>query len=85
MKFALWGIIGFVVVMWLLRTKKAVPQPDGNGRRHGAGTSGDDAEAMIRCTQCGMHIPESEAIIISRPDAVFCSEEHRIRHHRRAS
>jgi uncharacterized protein len=75
MKLLLWGAICFAVVMWLLRTKKISAKPAGS-THNSADSKHGDAEAMIRCAQCGVHIPLSEAVI-SRSNTVFCSEEHR--------
>lgn len=36
-------------------------------------------EDMVRCVQCGVHLPRSEAIL-SR-DEFFCCDEHRRLHH----
>ena len=33
-----------------------------------------EAEAMVRCAHCGLHLPESEAI--SKAGANFCSQAH---------
>jgi uncharacterized protein len=38
------------------------------------------AEPMRQCTHCRAYFPASEAVIES-PDRLFCSEEHRQRHH----
>ncbi len=34
----------------------------------------DDANNMVKCLHCGLHIPEKEAI--KQGDKVFCSLEH---------
>jgi uncharacterized protein len=41
-------------------------------RRRG---SGADAEPMVGCRQCGVHLPISEAV--EADGNYFCSEEHR--------
>jgi uncharacterized protein len=79
MKALLWAVIGFLVVMWLLRAKTssgAASSRQDAGRR---GSSG--AEPMIPCAYCGVHMPVSEAIITTA-GATFCCEEHRLRHAR---
>jgi uncharacterized protein len=78
MKFLLWGVIGFIIVRWLLRIKHARSRPDAGARDASGGLQGN-GERMIRCAQCGVYIPASEAIV-SRTDTAFCSEEHRLRH-----
>jgi uncharacterized protein len=77
MKFLVWGVLIFIVVMWLLRMKKSARKP--KAEQDHAGSKHDATETMIRCAQCGIHIPVSEAVI-GRSDAVFCSEEHRLKH-----
>ncbi|GAA4023621.1 PP0621 family protein [Actimicrobium antarcticum] len=37
-----------------------------------------DGETMVRCEECGIHIPVSEALP-GPGGRVFCSEEHRTR------
>lgn len=78
MKFLLWGVIGFIVVMWLARTRKITPHSE-HGRQSGAESKERGVEAMVRCAQCGMHIPLSEAIV-DQSHIAFCSEAHRLRH-----
>ncbi len=36
-------------------------------------------EDMVRCVQCGVHLPRSEAI--QSQDEFFCCDEHRRLHH----
>jgi uncharacterized protein len=36
------------------------------------------AEEMVRCVQCGVHLPKSESILAG--GKFFCSEEHRREH-----
>lgn len=79
MKFLLWGVIGFIVVMWLLRTKKLHAKPDITPRASQDNQPHDSAETMVRCARCSVYIPASEAVI-SQSNAVFCSEEHRLQH-----
>ena len=59
-----------IAVMWLARSLRR------RGRASDApGTPPPAREAMIACSQCGVHLPWSEA----RPGwcGVFCSEAHR--------
>lgn len=37
------------------------------------------AESMVVCQECGLRLPQSEAILLSPSDAniVFCSQEHK--------
>ena len=54
------------VVYWLLKSYAKQPQKK------------EDtfvAEDMVRCSQCGVHLPKSESILSG--GQFFCSEEHR--------
>jgi len=79
-KFLLWFAIAFFVVMWLQHEKKArmradaAPQPDPN-----ATNKKGEAEAMVQCAHCGIHVPASEALVDST-GARYCSEQHRHQH-----
>ena len=60
-------IAGFVVAWWILRGYRrsvthSVPQAPA-------------AEDMVRCAQCGVHLPRSESR--SSGDNFYCCEEHR--------
>jgi uncharacterized protein len=59
------GIVFFLV--W-----KGVARRARTGRGHGPGA---EAERMVGCRQCGVHLPISEAI--EADGNFFCSEEHR--------
>lgn len=55
------------VVYWLLKSyRKQSPKQDAP-----AATSED----MVRCTQCGVHLPKSEATLAD--GKFFCGEAHR--------
>jgi uncharacterized protein len=81
MKFLLWMAVGVVVVMWVLREKKRQrrmsdrPQGSDRGATHSALA---EPERMLRCAQCGMHFPASEALLSG--SEAFCSPEHRSLH-----
>lgn len=54
------------VVYWLLRSYlKQSPKQD----------VPPSAEEMVRCAQCGVHLPKSESILAG--GEYFCCEEHR--------
>lgn len=78
MKFLLWAAIVLVLVMWLLRGKKTLPGT-GAADTGNVGDARNGAEPMIQCAHCRIHVPASESIV-SASGAVFCSEEHRLRH-----
>jgi uncharacterized protein len=79
MKFMLLGVIGFIVVMWVLRTKQGAGKPQVGARNSADLPKGGGTEEMIRCAQCGIYIPASEAVA-GQASKVFCSEEHRKQH-----
>jgi uncharacterized protein len=54
------------VVYWLLKSyAKKPPKKD----------EAFDAEDMVRCSQCGVHLPKSESILAG--GHYYCSEAHR--------
>ncbi|MDB5796741.1 MAG: hypothetical protein JWP36_643 [Paucimonas sp.] len=96
MKLLLWVVIVFFIVMWYLHMKKSAAA--GRRRDSSAGAAGTAAgsaaapavappEPMVRCVECGLHVPASEAIRVAGPGddgrvdgPAFCSLEHRLRH-----
>ncbi|OGB20849.1 MAG: hypothetical protein A3I66_19810 [Burkholderiales bacterium RIFCSPLOWO2_02_FULL_57_36] len=78
MRLLLWGVIIFAIVMLVLHVKKAAIQRRDRGQENPQSPV-EAAETMIRCAQCGMHIPASEAVLV-QSDLAFCSEEHRLKH-----
>lgn len=55
------GLLLYVIIGNLLRRSR------GNNHVH-------DAEPMVRCAQCGLHLAEREAI--KKGDHCFCSTQH---------
>ncbi|MDO8300637.1 PP0621 family protein [Lacisediminimonas sp.] len=96
MKMLVWFIIGFFVVMWYLHAKKARQKAarrerpaDSGGAAPGASSAAPGApadapaaasESMLRCAQCGLHIPSSEAVTATDGQLSYCSDEHRRQH-----
>ncbi|HUO44394.1 MAG TPA: PP0621 family protein [Burkholderiales bacterium] len=58
------------VLWWIIR---------GSGRPSAGPRRAPAAEDMVRCAQCGVHLPRSESY--ARGSEFFCSEEH-LRLHR---
>lgn len=77
MKLLVWAVIGVVMVMWLMRSKQAKPtiRPPGAARVNDA----QEAEKMVQCAHCGVHLPLSEAVS-DASGVQFCSEEHRLQY-----
>lgn len=76
MKFLLWALLVAVVVIWLMRGKKASGDAQQPTQAPDAGV---DGEAMIRCAHCGTYVPASESFA-APSGAAYCSEEHRRLH-----
>lgn len=76
MKYLIWLLVALAVVVWLKRGRAAL---SGSQGKAGNASNRRESEAMRQCTQCGMHIPASEALT-DRAGATFCCEEHRAQH-----
>jgi uncharacterized protein len=82
MKLLFWLVIIVAVVVWLLYNKKqSVGGAPSAATKPGDKGKDKDAEVMLQCAHCGVHIPASESIV-APSGAVFCSEEHRLQHAR---
>ena len=89
MKLLLWLVLG-LVVLYVLRKKARAARKAAEEQQHQqrptaarpAGASQIEAEAMVCCAQCGVYLPESEALR-NPAEKVFCSEEHRIQYSKR--
>ena len=57
--------------IWWIRQQR---QPDRSSSR----TPPIGPQTMVACTQCGVHVPQAEAVQGQR--GVYCSEAHRQRH-----
>ena len=58
------------VVYWLLKSyRKQLPKDD---------DASEQAEDMVRCAHCGVHLPKHEGILAG--GKYFCSEAHRRAH-----
>lgn len=66
----LFFIVIAAVVYWLLKSyRKQLPRdPDTSGQ----------AEDMVRCVRCGVHLPKRESILAG--GEYYCSEAHRRAH-----
>jgi uncharacterized protein len=59
-----------VLVYWLLRAyRRNLPKQNGAPKA---------AEDMVRCAQCGVHLPQNECIQVD--GQCYCSEAHRLMH-----
>ncbi len=65
-------VLGLLLACWILKSfRKRV------GRREGPPQTGA-AEDMVRCAQCGVHLPRSESI--ATRGNFYCSAEHQRQH-----
>jgi uncharacterized protein len=63
------AVVAFVVY-WLLKSyRRQLPRDD---------AASPPAEDMVRCVQCGVHLPKRESILAD--GQYYCSEEHRRAH-----
>lgn len=74
MKVLLFVIVALVILAWVSRVKQV---DRGSATRHSK--DGREGEPMVRCIHCGVHLPVSESVTATS-GAVFCSDEHRLRH-----
>jgi len=64
-------VVVVIAVFWLLKSyRKRLPKEDVPGEE----ISGQ-AEDMVRCVYCGVHLPKQESILAG--GKYYCSEEHR--------
>ena len=70
MKFLLWALIIGAVVLFVLHTRRAV-----GGTRKQARPQ-VEAEPMVPCAHCGVHLPQSEALA-GEDGKLYCSDTHR--------
>lgn len=78
MKFLLWGLIVAAIVLWVLRAKKTVSSIQ-QQQRKSAEAGPADVEVMLQCAHCGIHLPQSEAVLNPTGEP-YCSVEHRRLH-----
>lgn len=73
MKYLLAAALVVVVLYWLGRLRSRRPEGKASAPPPRQG------EPMRQCADCGAYFPESEAVPGSS-GAVYCSEQHRLRH-----
>ena len=72
LRILLWLML-LIVAWWFFRPRrKAPPRPGAPAARSNA-----QAESMVDCAHCGVHLPSSEALRDAYARA-YCSEAHRI-------
>jgi uncharacterized protein len=68
MKLLFWLLVILLVWWAFQRTKKSTPPSAGT-------QSTAEPQDMARCAQCGIHLPQSEAVRGEK--GLYCSTEHR--------
>ena len=72
MKYLL-GFLVMLLVAWRWRTARAAKQLDAQRQRQHPPTQ--TQVEMVRCDQCGVHVPAHEAVYGAR--GTYCSNAHR--------
>jgi uncharacterized protein len=70
-------LVAVAIAYWIIRSYKK--KLDKSGRRRSA-PAGED---MVRCAQCGLHLPRSEGV--ASGDHFYCSPDHRRLHQSHSS
>jgi uncharacterized protein len=79
-KILFWLVIFFAVLMVVrvlsikAQQPRRRPGPQGGGARSAGSARAGEAEAMVRCAHCGIHLPRSEAYM--QQGQTWCSSEH---------
>ncbi|HYC44064.1 MAG TPA: PP0621 family protein [Burkholderiales bacterium] len=66
-------VLVLVAAYWIFKAYKRKAGSASRGARRGR-----TAEDMVRCAQCGVHLPRSESL--ASEGAFFCTPEHRRLH-----
>lgn len=79
MKYLLWAVLLYIAWRWYSAHKQKSDSAAGDPAAAPTPAAGDRAEAMVRCADCGVHLPVSEALP-APGGRHFCSDVHRARH-----
>lgn len=63
--------LGLALVLWWKHSQRGRQQGDATRQRQSA----REPEAMLRCAECGVHLPTSQAL--PGKGGVFCGDAHR--------
>lgn len=75
-------VIAVVIVYWLLKSyRKQLPGKGAQKDNDRRGDTSGQAEDMVRCVHCGVHLPKHESILAD--GKFYCSEAHRSAHSKR--
>lgn len=70
-------VVIFAVIYWLFKSYRRQMRKD-----QSSGEVPGQAEDMVRCAHCGVHLPKHESTLAE--GEYFCSEEHRQAHGKRS-
>ncbi len=62
-------------VLWMMLVRGRGDGDRGDGREKKRRQPPHDAQPMVECAHCGLHLPAGEAVVAG--SQVFCSEAHR--------
>lgn len=79
MKYLLWALLLYLAWRWYSAQNQKTEAPGAEPASSPEPDAGREAEAMVRCASCGIHLPVSEALP-APGDLHYCSEAHRARH-----
>ena len=63
-------VVIFAVIYWLFKSYRRQMRKD-----QSSGEMPGQAEDMVRCVHCGVHLPKRESIVVG--GEYYCSEAHR--------
>jgi uncharacterized protein len=72
MKLLIWAAVCGLVIWWLVRSGKPAARSESRELPQ---------QTMLRCAHCGLHVPDSEALV-DPAGAAFCSKDHLALHSR---
>ena len=82
MKYLIWAVVIYLAWRWYIVSKpsSAGSAPSTESSSPASTSDADDvAEAMVKCAQCGIHLPHSEAVH-GAGAITYCSEDHQRLH-----
>ena len=82
MKYLIWAVVIYLAWRWYIVSKQSsagsTPSTESSSPASNLGAD-DVAEAMVKCAQCGIHLPHSEAVF-GAGAITYCSEDHQRLH-----
>ncbi|SEM70528.1 PP0621 family protein [Nitrosomonas marina] len=72
-----------VLVYWLIKTRSSEDTDNLEDNSDEENAASISLEDMVRCAQCGVHMPRSESV--TSQGEFYCCNEHRLEHQREDS